>query len=283
MRAAAPAKVLAALVVTAALGCGKEAPPAPAAPAPATPPPVPAPVAAAPAADPAEEACGQILLVSYAGAAHAAPTVTRDKAAAKARADELLAKAKAGADFAALAKENSDAPSSAPSGGIMGTFARSEWPAIHAPLEATVFGLAAGALAPEVVEAPYGYVLVKRCPVEKARSRHVLVRYQGAKNAGPEITRSKKEAFDIALAAQRRVTSGDDFAVIARTMSEDSSAERGGDVGTWGRGRLSAAYEEALFALPEGGISTVVESENGYHVIQRLALGAAPAAPAPAE
>lgn len=286
-----------AALATAASACSKEEPsaPSPSPAAEAAPSPTAEPVPAAPPATPepaalaaqaaSEEACGQILVVAYRGAAHAAPSITRDKDAAKARAGELLAKLAAGADFAALAKEHSDAPTSAPIGGIMGTFARSEWPPIHQPLEATVFSLEVGAFAPAVVEVPYGFVLVRRCPVEKAHSRHVLVRFAGAKNAGPEVTRTKQEAFARATQIQRRATSGEGFASLARAGSEDSSAERGGDIGTWGRGRLSAAYEEALFALRDGGISIVVESENGYHVIQRLPLDPAlppQAAPAPA-
>lgn len=258
--------------------CSKEPAPAP---GPTAPPQAPAAAPAAPAAAPepvvtldptqlAEEACGQILVVSYAGAAHAKEGVTRDKDAARARATELLAKVRAGADFAALAKTDSDAPSSAASGGIMGTFGRSEWPAIHKPLEATVYGLAVDAVAPNVVETPYGFVLVRRCAVEKAHSRHVLIRYQGAQNAGPEVTRTKQDAFKLASEIQRKLTSGSDFAEVARENSEDSSAERGGDVGSHGRGRLAAAYEEALFKMKVGEISVVVESENGYHVIQRL-------------
>ena len=296
-----PCHVFALFTVLAA--CSKEPAPAqppsapsaaaPSAPAPAAAPAAPpaaAEVPPAPVLDPvaaAEEACGQILVVAYAGAEHVKEGITRDEQAARKLATEVLAKLKAGGDFATLAKEQSDAPSSAASGGIMGTFVRSEWPAIHRPIEATVYGLAVEAIAPELVEAPYGFVIVRRCKVEKAHSRHILIRYAGAQNAGPEITRTKAEAFKLAVELQRKVTSGIDFGEVARTSSEDSSAANGGDVGTHGRGRLAAAYEEALYALKPGGISVAVESEVGFHIIQRLPLiEAVPAeepAPAPAK
>jgi len=261
------------------LACGKDAPPAPT-PAPAQPAekvakakpqqPEAAKEQAAPA-QPAEEACAQIVLSSYKGAAHAPKGVARSKEAAKTRAEELLAKAKKpGSDFAALAKDNSDAPSSAPSGGHIGTFTKADWPEIHAPLRDTVFGLKVDEVAPAVVEAPYGFVVLRRCPIERAASRHILIRYKGAKNAGPEITRSKAEAHKLAAELQRKVTTGGDFAELARSSSEDSSAERGGDIGAQPRGRLSAAYEAALFKLRVGEISGVVESEHGYHIIQRI-------------
>ena len=63
---------------------------------------------------------------------------------------------------------------------------------------------------------------------------------------------------------------GADFAAIARAESEDSSAEEGGDLGMVGRGLLAQPYEEAAWALDENAISDVVQSEFGFHVIQRL-------------
>lgn len=275
------------------VACSKEPAPAPEPPAPPTA--APAPAAQAPAAAPtqapasvldpvaaAEEACGQIVVVSYAGADHAKEGVTRDKEAARARAVELLAKLKAGANFAELAKTESDAPTSAASGGIMGTFARSEWPAIHRPLEAAVYGLAVDTFAPDVVEAPYGFVLVRRCAVEKAHSRHILVRYAGAKDAPADVKRIKPDAFKLASDLQRKITSGSDFAEVAKANSEDSSAERGGDVGTHGRGRMAAAYEDSLFKMKVGEVSVVVESEYGFHVIQRLPMEDQPVVEEPA-
>lgn len=278
-----------------AAACSKEpAPPEPSAPsAPESAPAAQAPAVPeaasaeppAPVLDPtaaAEEACGQILVVSYAGAAHAKEGVTRDKEAARARAADLLGKVKGGADFAALAKTESDAPTSAASGGLMGTFARSEWPAIHRPLEAVVYGLAVDAVAPDVVEAPYGFVLLRRCAVEKAHSRHILIRHAGAKEAPADVKRVKADAFKLASDLQRKITSGSDFAEVARANSEDSSAERGGDVGTHGRGLMAAAYEDSLFKMKVGEVSVVVESEYGFHVIQRLPVDTEPAMEEPA-
>jgi parvulin-like peptidyl-prolyl isomerase len=85
------------------------------------------------------------------------------------------------------------------------------------------------------------------------------------------VTRTRDEAR--ALAAQiraRLVAPGADFEAIAREVSEDGSRERGGDMGWLGRGRLAPAYEEAAFALHAGQISEPVETEFGFHVIQRV-------------
>src|SRR5262245_6855844 len=158
----------------------------------------------------AAEACGQIIVVSYRGAAAAASSVTRTKPEAKARAETLLQQAKQG-DFAALAKTESDAPSSAPRGGIMGTYVKAEWPEIHAALKAPLFKLSEGQLAPKPIEAAYGYVILKRCKVEKAHARHLLIRYAGAKNAKPEITRTRDQAKQQAETVLRGIKTEQDF------------------------------------------------------------------------
>jgi len=272
--------LLASLLSLAACGGQPSAPaepPAPAQPAapaePAEPAAEAAPAPAAPAEPPdPKEACGKIIAVSYAGAAHAPEGVTRDKAAARAHAAELLAKVQGGADFAALAKAESDAPSSGPRGGVMGTYEREQWPEIHAPLAEPLFALRVGEVAADVVEASYGFVVLGRCPVEKARSRHILVRFAGAKNADADVKRDEAAAEQLAGELHAKATApGADFAALAKAHSEDSSAERGGDVGSVGRGRLAMAYEDALFALQPGEIAPVVKSEFGFHVIQRLA------------
>jgi parvulin-like peptidyl-prolyl isomerase len=219
---------------------------------------------------PADEACGQIIVVSFAGAS--AGSATRTKEAARTRAESLLREAQAG-DFAALAKASSDAPSSAPRGGVMGTFAKSEWPELHAAIKAPLFRLRVGQVASKLVEAPYGYVLVRRCPVEKARARHLLIRYAGAKNAKPDVTRSRADAQQLASSLLAGVRDEATFLAAIAKHSEDSSRERQGDIGSVGRGRLALAFEDTLFALKVGQRSGVVETEFGFHIIERLPDG----------
>lgn len=225
-----------------------------------------APAAAKPSSD---EACGQMIVVSYSGAVSAASTITRTKPEAKARAETLLQQAKQG-DFAALAKSESDAPSSAPRGGIMGTYARAEWPELHAALKAPLFKLSEGQIAAKPIDAPYGYVILKRCKVEKAHARHLLIRYAGARNAKPEITRTREQARQLADRVLHGIQSEQDFLAAIGKYSEDSSRDRAGDIGSAGRGRLALAFENALFALKVGERSGVVETEFGFHIIERL-------------
>lgn len=261
------------------VACDKSEPAAPVEPAV---PVEPAPAAAAPTPaapsgptllDPPDpnEACGQVIVVSWQGADHADPAITRDKAAAKVRVDQLLARLRGGEAFETVAAADSDAPSSKVRGGVMGTFTRDEWPELHTAIRDPLFALKVHELSGSVVEAPYGYVLVQRCPVEKAHGAHILVRYTGAKRAPEEMQRDKAEARTIANEVHQKVVApGADFAALAKQYSEDGSAETGGDIGNPGRGRLAVPFEQTLFSLPVGDVSGVVESEYGFHIIKRL-------------
>jgi peptidyl-prolyl cis-trans isomerase SurA len=247
------------------LGCGEGgAPPA------SPPPPTEGPVAPVPAPPPeAELVCARVIVVAWQGAAHAAPSVTRTEDEARARAEELIDRIEGGARFAEVAREASDAASSGPRGGLLGTYARDEWPEAHAAIGPAIAALRVGKMS-EALHAPYGWVIAERCPVELAHTRHVLVRFAGARNAPPELTRTRDEARAAIDVVRAELLGGADFAALARERSEDGSAERGGDVGTLGRGRLAEAYELAAFALAENELSVVVETEFGFHVIQRL-------------
>lgn len=247
------------------LGCGDDAP------VPVSAPPVSPPPAPAPESEPidADVACARVIVVAWQGAEHAATTITRTEDDARARAEELIARIEGGERFDAVAREASDAASSGPRGGLLGTYPRSEWPEVHAAIAPRVFGMRVGEVS-EAIRAPYGWVIAERCPVELAHTRHVLIRFAGARNAPESLTRTRDEARTMIDAVRAELLGGADFEALARERSEDGSAERGGDVGTLGRGRMAEAYEMAAFALGEGELSTVVETEFGFHVIQRL-------------
>jgi parvulin-like peptidyl-prolyl isomerase len=80
-----------------------------------------------------------------------------------------------------------------------------------------------------------------------------------------ETRRTRAEAI------RRRALAGEDFAALARALSDDaSSREEGGDLGFFTRGTHTRAFDDAAFALPPRRISGVVRSEFGFHVIQAL-------------
>ena len=100
---------------------------------------------------------------------------------------------------------------------------------------------------------------------EQLRLSHIL------KSVDPEATTEERAT---ALAAIEDVlleaSSGADFAALAREHSEDlGSAQNGGEL-TVTRGQTVPPFEQAAFALEPGGLSPVVETQFGYHIIKML-------------
>ncbi|GGB63902.1 SurA N-terminal domain-containing protein [Shewanella inventionis] len=75
-----------------------------------------------------------------------------------------------------------------------------------------------------------------------------------------------------------KLNTGEDFAEVAKTDSDDQlSAQQGGQLDWFEQGVMDAAFDEALFALQQDQVSPVVKSEFGYHIIKLLDLQASQA------
>lgn len=71
--------------------------------------------------------------------------------------------------------------------------------------------------------------------------------------------------------AAKRLQAGEDFAVLAKELSQDpGSADNGGDLGFAGPGVYDSEFEKALYALNKGEVSAPVRSEFGWHLIKLL-------------
>ena len=104
----------------------------------------------------------------------------------------------------------------------------------------------------------------------EVRASHVLVSYKGSAKPTPSITRTKEEAKARAEALRKQIVEeGKDFAQVASENSDGPSAPQGGDLGKFTFEKMVKPFSEAAFALEIGGISPVVESGFGFHVIKR--------------
>lgn len=93
---------------------------------------------------------------------------------------------------------------------------------------------------------------------EKVRTAHILI--------SGDTEESKKKAEKLL----KELKAGADFAVLAKDNSEDpGSAVKGGDLGTFPRGRMVKEFENAAFNLKKpGDLSGLVKSQFGYHIIK---------------
>ena len=88
----------------------------------------------------------------------------------------------------------------------------------------------------------------------------------------PPITLDEKLAVkDRLYGLRNRILKGERFSTLALLYSEDpGSAKKGGELGFQGRGELVPEFEAAAFALKDGEISEVIETEYGYHILQLI-------------
>lgn len=99
---------------------------------------------------------------------------------------------------------------------------------------------------------------------ERRRVRHILIALD------PGADEAAEDAVKANIAEIReRITSGEDFAALAKELSQDpGSATRGGNLGFIEQGLLDPALDQAAFALDTGRLSEVVRSRFGYHLIE---------------
>lgn len=99
---------------------------------------------------------------------------------------------------------------------------------------------------------------------EQVRASHILLRT--TKDTPADQKAAQKAKAEEALGKAR---SGSDFSALAREYSQDpASAERGGDLGYFGKDSMVPAFDQAAFALKVGAVSDIVETDFGYHIIK---------------
>jgi len=80
------------------------------------------------------------------------------------------------------------------------------------------------------------------------------------------LVKTEKEAQAVMV----RLEKGEKFANVAREVSLCPSGKRGGDLGSFSRGKMVKEFEQAAFALQKGQISPIVKTKFEYHIVRRL-------------
>lgn len=184
----------------------------------------------------------------------------------QARAQQVADRARAGGDFAALAREFSDAPEKV-NGGEFGLRPADRLPELFVnATRALNVGDVAGPL-----RSPAGFHVLKLLEkrqaglpgafVTQTRARHILLR------PTPQLS-AEAAAEQLGRYRQQIVEGKASFADLAREHSQDGSAPEGGDLGWASPGQFVPEFEQVMNSLRPGEISQPLASRFGVHLIQ---------------
>ena len=189
---------------------------------------------------------------------------------ARAKAENVVAKLRAGQDFSQMAMQVSNSDS-ALNGGDLGWRSQDQMP--------TAFTDVVPDMQKDDVSEPIrtssGFHIIKIFDlkgqinldgehiVTKTNARHILIKTNELIN--DEDAQKKLQTL------KQRINDGDDFATLARSNSDDTaSALKGGDLGWVTPGVLVPAFEQAMNSLSLNEISEPIQTPFGWHIIQVL-------------
>lgn len=113
----------------------------------------------------------------------------------------------------------------------------------------------------------------KEDAIKELRVIQGRLNYGNEEDTSKELENSSKESEDNGKDSTNKTVRNkdkDSFENIARERSDCSSYKRGGDLGWFGRGEMQQSFEKVAFSLPIGGISDIVETDSGVHLIKRI-------------
>lgn len=86
----------------------------------------------------------------------------------------------------------------------------------------------------------------------------------------PNVERANMAVRERLLEFRQRILDGEKFSLLATLYSEDNSAMRGGELGMSSKDVFWPAFSDAAMALKEGQVSPIVETPDGFHLIQMI-------------
>lgn len=172
-----------------------------------------------------------------------------------------------GEDFAKVAKETSKDPSVETNGGDLGYFTVFQ---MVYPFECAAFNTKVGEISMPV-RTRFGYHIIKVADKRKAQGQvkvaHIMV------SVPKDSNEEKQKAAEAKInEIYNKIQSGEDFAELAKQISDDKgSAKSGGELPWFGTGKMVPEFEIASFALKnKGDVSKPVKTSFGWHIIKLI-------------
>ena len=187
-------------------------------------------------------------------------TEGKDEAAVRAQAEEVLKKAKAGADFAALAKQYSQDESSAPNGGDLDYFGRGR---MVPEFDAVAFAMEPGQIS-DLVKTTFGFHIIKLVE-KKTGSTRSLEEVRPQLQDQLSIERAQTQASTLANSLRTRITKASDLDAVAKDQgfSVQESDWFARDEPVLGLG-ASPELGARTFAMNQGDIAGPIQTGRGF-------------------
>lgn len=189
-------------------------------------------------------------------------------AADRANASAILKRARSGESFDALVAEASiDSDKEATKGVLDGLTLASPYyaPMVQAVLDSRI---AVGGIVPTVIESPEGGLVVEKFVAKSQNTdmllSHLLVCWAGATRCASDMTQI--DASNLINKLKTEATP-ENFADLAKANSTDKSGDGSGDLGWVAPGQMVVPFELGAKATKTGTVSSVIETEFGYHLI----------------
>ncbi len=182
------------------------------------------------------------------------------------KVSEVYDQLRSGADFAQMAISSS-ASENALEGGEIGWRKAGQLPP---PLDGLISALAPGEIT-EPIRTPSGFMIIKLLEKRGGSSvvsdevhvRHILIK--------PSEIRSEAETRRLAERLYERIVSGEDFATLAKSFSEDpGSALNGGDLNWIDPSTMVPEFRDVMAKTSSGELSKPFKSQYGWHVLEVL-------------
>ncbi len=87
--------------------------------------------------------------------------------------------------------------------------------------------------------------------MSRAAARHILV-----------------ESEELCLEIKEKIEGGQDFASLAAEHSTCPSGQKGGELGTFGKGAMVPEFDEVVFTAPVGEVQGPVKTQFGFHLLE---------------
>lgn len=180
--------------------------------------------------------------------------------AAMEQINDLRTRALAGEDFAALAHEYSQDPSAKENDGELGWVIPFRY--VYS-FEDAIYNTPVGEITPVFVS-PYGVhiaLVEEEQLTQEVHAAHIMKMVK--KGDDDSDLRAKQQIDSIYEVLQ----AGANFEQTAMNLSDDKgTAVRGGDLGWFSKGMMVPEFENTVYSLDEGGISTPFRSQYGWHI-----------------